>query len=139
MCLSDPVADRALRKTIKHIDNCSLSVMSGGSNNSVKQQQQQGHQLAPPAHPSTLPSLAVTNTPTSRSSKSSRQGSPATLTTGTTNTSRLSSPDSSNHSAGSNERARMSQTKLPSSRSTSSSSAVSQDCFRAHDLSEKLL
>ena len=40
VCLSDPVADRALRKTIKHIDNCSLSVMNGGSNNNVKQQQQ---------------------------------------------------------------------------------------------------
>ena len=45
--LSDPIADRQLRKTIKHIENCSLTV------NSNKQQSLQN--LIPPAPPPPAP------------------------------------------------------------------------------------
>jgi len=148
--LSDPIADRQLRKTIKHIENCSLTV------NSNKQQSLQN--LIPPAPPppTQLPPSVLGGGGGSVRSSSSRHSSPCLrTTTSTTNNnnhttvgsqasgipppavlvaSRLSSPESTSQ-ASSNTVARSGRQKLTSSRSISSSS----DCYRAHDMSEKLL
>jgi len=137
--LSDPIADRQLRRTIKHIDNCSISV------NCNKQQSLQS--LIPPAppppaavrssssrHSSPCLRTAVTNSSTTLNNNNTSVAS--SLTSKAVAVSGLLSSPESNSQLSNSARSRQ---KLVTSRSTSSSSAVSQDCYRSHDMSEKLL